>query len=122
MQVIKTVNYKDQQLPLAFNMASFLKFCKLTGIKSISQAQEKVLAASSNLDDAENFELTATMYYCGIVEGHRLQGKLCPYTKEDFMELEMINAIGQAFMEDAVPEYTTTAEETEANETKSPNV
>jgi hypothetical protein len=106
MNNITIVTYKETKLPIIFNMAAFLKFCKLTGTKTISQAQEKVMQASTNLDVAENFEITAQMYWCGASEGARLQGTPFTLTPEDFLELDMLNAIGQAYSEQTVPEYS----------------
>lgn len=119
MNNITLVTYKETKLPIIFNMAAFLKFCKLTGTKTISQAQEKVMQASTNLDVAENFEITAQMYWCGASEGARLQGTPFTLTHEDFLELDMLNAIGQAYSEQTVPEYT--PEDNKRDEVASPN-
>jgi len=118
MNNITLVTYKETKLPIIFNMAAFLKFCKLTGTKTISEAQEKVMQASTNLDVAENFETCANMYWCGAAEGSRLQGTPFTLTPEDFFELDMLNAIGQAYSEQTVPEYTP---EEKTNEVASPN-
>ena len=121
MNNITLVTYKETKLPIIFNMAAFLKFCKLTGTKTISEAQEKVMQASTNLDVAENFETCANMYWCGASEGSRLQGTPFTLTPEDFLELDMLNAIGQAFAEQTTPQYSADKKTPRKNGNASPN-
>lgn len=121
MNLIKHIPFNNQELPLAFNMASFLKFCKITGIKSVSQAQEVAMNAASNLDDPENLELACKMYWCGFEEGHRLTGKSFTLNVEDLMDWNLIIQVGKAFSDSTTPEYSTTETESKQSNEASPN-
>lgn len=121
MNNITLVTYKETKLPIIFNMAAFLKFCKLTGTPTISEAEEKVNKATLNLDVAVNLETCSQMYYCGASEGHRIQGMPFPYSPEDFMELDMITAINTAYLEQTTPQYAADKKTPRKNGKASPN-
>jgi len=105
---IHHITHNGQQLPLCFNMNTWLRFCRLRGIEKFSEAQTLVMASAADMDNISNLETCLQMFWCAFAEGHAKENKPFTLQVDDMADAQLLKAAADLFVQANVPTYNAT--------------